>query len=240
MKILEKFIQKQDSYAQTRQPVIAFLGDSVTHGCFDIFISDEELKTKVKTELAYHEKVRKIFSLLYPEVPLCIINAGVSGDTAKGGLERLERDVLSYKPDIVVVCYGLNDAMERENGLNDYVNSLKTIFCKIEESGAQAIFMTPNMRTNHISEPFGDKRLSDAVNSVMQNENEGWLDKYLDEIRASCKELGIKVCDCHYIWKQLISNGVKVNHLLSNRVNHPIEELHWLFAYELVKVIFEI
>lgn len=233
-------MQKQENYSQVRQPVIAFLGDSVTHGCFDIFLRDREIETEVKTELAYHEKLRKIFSVLYPEVPMTIINAGISGDTAKGGLTRLERDVLSYNPDVVVVCYGLNDSMWGEKGIKDYVESLELIFKKAKQTGAETIFLTPNMRTNHISQPFVEKELYDAVEAVMKNENEGWLDSYLDKARDICKKKGVKICDCHKIWKKVTQNGVEVNNLLSNRVNHPTEQMHWLFAYELVKVIFEI
>lgn len=48
-------------------------------------------------------------NILYPEVPVNIVNAGISGDCAEGGLKRLERDVLSYNPDLIVVCYGLNE-----------------------------------------------------------------------------------------------------------------------------------
>ena len=37
-----------------------------------------------------------MFALLYPGVPVQFINAGISGDNAPSGLQRLERDVLAY------------------------------------------------------------------------------------------------------------------------------------------------
>ena len=72
----------------------------------------------------------------------------------------------------------------------------------------------------------------------MKNENDGWLEKYLDEAKRLCDEMNIPVCDCNKIWNMLKSNDVDINNLLSNRVNHPVEKMHWLFAYELVKTIF--
>jgi len=45
----------------------------------------------------------------YPELDAVVISAGVCGDTSVQGLARLERDVLSYKPHIVVSAFGLND-----------------------------------------------------------------------------------------------------------------------------------
>ena len=238
MELLNKFTLKQENYAQSRQPSIAFLGDSVTHGCFEIFIREGKIETAVRTHQAYHEKLRTIFSSLYPDVPLCIINAGVSGDCAATGLDRLQRDVLSYNPDLVVVCYGLNDAMQGKEGLKRYTDSLEKIFLTIKQSGKDVIFMTPNMRTDKISQPFEDKTLAGAAESVVKNETEGWLDTYLDKARELCLNLGVTVCDCNAAWKNMTDKGVKVNNLLSNRVNHPTEQLHWLFAYELVKTIF--
>ena len=100
MKIIEKIKNKQKDWYGERQPVIAFLGDSVTHGCFDVYVKNDTLQTTVNMQEGYHEKVKKILAILYPEVPVTVVNAGISGDRADAGVERLERDVLSYKPDL--------------------------------------------------------------------------------------------------------------------------------------------
>ena len=39
-----------------------------------------------------------------------LANAGVPGDTAPGGLKRLQADVLNQKPTFVTICFGMNDA----------------------------------------------------------------------------------------------------------------------------------
>ena len=39
-----------------------------------------------------------------------LANAGVPGDTAPGGLKRLQADVLDQKPTLVMICFGMNDA----------------------------------------------------------------------------------------------------------------------------------
>ena len=39
-----------------------------------------------------------------------LVNAGLPGDTAPGGLKRLQADVLSQKPTLVTICFGMNDA----------------------------------------------------------------------------------------------------------------------------------
>ena len=118
MEIINKIKEKQKDLHGQRQPVIAFLGDSVTQGCFDLYIQDERWRPYTESNKAYHEKVREIFSMLYPTVPLQIINAGISGDCAKNAYKRLERDILSFSPDLVVVCFGLNDASFGADGID--------------------------------------------------------------------------------------------------------------------------
>ncbi len=36
-----------------------------------------------------------------------------------------------------------------------------------------------------------------------------------------------------------LRGGVDITSILSNKINHPTKELHWLFAFELVKMMFE-
>ncbi|MBP3360367.1 MAG: GDSL family lipase [Clostridia bacterium] len=235
MNILEKFSAKQRDYQSARTPSIAFFGDSVTHGCFEIYMKNEKLETIVDTKNGYPEKIRGIFNILYPDVPVNIINAGISGDTAGNAQNRIERDVLSFNPDLVVVCFGLNDAMQGAEGITKYKNALCTIFQRIKKSGSDIILLTPNLTTDKAEIPFDDETLDGAVNSVIENE---WLSSYLEEAKKEAHSQGIPVCDCNAIWEKLIENGVNVNNLLSNRVNHPTREMHWLFAYEIVKTIF--
>lgn len=239
MKIIEKIIQKKTDLRGFRQPVIAFLGDSVTQGCFEIYNNHGHIETTFFPEESYSAKVKRILSTLCPSVPVNIINAGISGDSAAGGLARLDRDVLSYSPDLVVVCFGLNDAGAAESGIERYAASLGEIFRRVRESGAEVIFMTPNLRSDDTDYRNPDKLLEGCVRGVAENERAGWLQKYLEAAKKTAREADVRICDCNALWQKMKSCGVDTNALLSNDVNHPTRELHWLFAYELVKTMFE-
>lgn len=239
MKIIEKLKQKQENLWGCRQPVIAFLGDSVTQGCFEIYNDHGHIETRFCSNESYSAKVKRILSTLYPSVSVSIVNAGISGDSACGGLSRLERDVLSFRPDLVVVSYGLNDAGGGENGIERYAASLGEIFAKIKDSGAEAIFMTPNLRSDDTDYRNPDKLIENCVRGIAENERAGWLQRYLETARSVAEKAEIPVCDCNSLWLKMKSCGVNTNALLSNDVNHPTKELHWLFAYELVKTMFE-
>ncbi len=239
MKIIDLIRAKQARPLENRQPVIAFFGDSVTHGCFETYMKGERMETAMYPEEVYHAKVRKILSMLYPEVPVTIVNGGISGDSASQAKVRLDRDILSFAPDLVVVCFGLNDATRVGEGLTPFVEALEEIFEKIRATGAEVIFMTPNLRTDVLDIPFADEPLNACARQIVENQRGGWLTAYMDEARALCTRLGVPVCDCNKLWLTMKNADVDINHLLSNRINHPTAEMHWLFAYELVKTMFE-
>lgn len=240
MKIIKKIKDKAEGIYTIRQPVIAFSGDSVTQGCFDLYLKDGEvIETFFDSLESYAEKVKKIFSLLFPSANITIVNAGLSGCRAETGSERLKSDILSCNPDLTVVCYGLNDANQKQEGLETYKESLKKIFRDLKDAGSEVIFMTPNMCTSRIDYSTKEKGVQAAAERVSQTVNEGWLDKYIEIAIQVCKEEKIPVCDCYGMWKTMYSGGVDITSLLSNKVNHPTKEMHWMFAYELVKTMFE-
>ena len=112
-----------------RPVTIAFLGDSVTQGCFEIYKKNEtEIETVFDKNNAYHTDVAKILAVLFPSVPVNIFNAGISGDNAPHALERMEQDVLCHHPDLTVVCFGLNDCGNGVEKVEQYARALRGIF----------------------------------------------------------------------------------------------------------------
>ena len=144
MRIVEKLNAKQDIY-NAKPVTIAFLGDSVTQGCFECYIKeDKNMETFFDYKSAYSTRVREILNLLYPNVQVNIINSGISGDNTENGKTRIERDILPFSPDLVVVSYGLNDACGGLDKLQHYRENLKEIFDKVSSDGAEVIFLTQN------------------------------------------------------------------------------------------------
>ena len=238
MKIIEKIRQKQSKLSDGRQITIAFLGDSVTQGCFDCYEeAPGRLETYFTPEWAYCEVVKKMLHKLYPSVPLTIVNAGISGGSATGGLKRLDRDVLSYSPDLVVVCFGLNDSNNGRAGIKDYANALGDIFRKVSRSGAECIFMTPNTMNYVVSPHLTAEHARALAADFAERMKSGVMDEYIAAARAAAAEKHIPVCDCYTLWKRMEEIGVNVTELLANKLNHPDKDMHFLFAYELVKTM---
>ena len=238
MTFIEK-IKKKSSDIYTVKPItLAFLGDSVTQGCFELRPRRSGgVDVIYDGESVYHNSLRKIFAMLCPQLPIAVINAGISGATAKQGHKRLEIDVLPYHPDMTVVCYGLNDCKRGMSNLPAYISDLGAIFDALRENGSDVIFMTPNMLGKYVSEELADSDLVQIASDVCTEENQNTLENYLDAAKALCREKKIPVCDCHANWRALDSAGFDITSLLSNRINHPTREMHFMFAYELIKTM---
>lgn len=238
MKIANKLATKAKDNWNAPTVTIAFLGDSVTQGCFELYRKEgDKYNTIFDKNSAYHNYVAKILSVLYPSVPVNIINAGVSGSNAPHGLERLERDVIRHNPDLTVVCFGLNDCGKREEGLNEYLSALGEILDRLKSAGGEIIFMTPNMMATGVSCRETDPLFRQIAEKISTLQNDGVLDMYIDSAKALCKEKNIPVCDCYAKWKAMDAAGVDITELLANRVNHPTREMNWLFAMSLVEAM---
>lgn len=239
MKILEKIKNKQNDVYKNAPITIAFLGDSVTQGCFELYkTGSESFQTEFRVEDGYHTKLRELLQLLYPSVPINMIHAGISGDSAQGGLQRVERDVCAYKPDLTVVCFGLNDCCLGMERLESYISDLEGIFEKLRACESEIIFMTPNLMADRVSDEITDSYTREVYESMINKADNG-LDVFVERAKELCKKKNIPVCDSYKTWKTLKNNDVNVIRLLSNRINHPTEKMHWIFAIMLLKQIFE-
>ncbi len=236
MKIIGKIAKKAQD-ANNPRPTIAFFGDSVTEGCFELIPRRSGGHDNVfDRESVYHKKVSEILGVLFPTVPLNIINAGVAGTGAAYGLSRIERDVLSKNPDLTVVCFGLNDCGKEDEGLAEYVESLREIFRCLREVESEIIFMTPCMLAENVSETIHPDFI-ELAEKLSDRQRRGVLDRYMDAARTLCEEENVPVCDVYAKWKRMAELGVNVTELLSNKLNHPTRELHNLFATSLVETM---
>jgi len=78
-------------------------------------------------------------SARYPGVR--VINAGVSGDTAADGLRRIERDVLTHHPDLVLIAFGLND-MKNGVSAEAFRRDISSIILDISRQGGLPVVLT--------------------------------------------------------------------------------------------------
>ena len=183
--------------------------------------------------------LKRALAAYFPFSAPVIINAGASGDTAAGGLRRLERDVLSFKPDLVIVDFGLNDSMNKdvECGLETYDKSMREIFKKALASGAECLLLTPNFMNKAVSPLLTEPLIISIAKDASTVQNTGILARYVETARKAASDMGIPVADAYSVWQKLDASGVNTDALLSNCINHPTKEAHGIFLNEIMRVL---
>ena len=79
MEIMKKFAQKAAANETHDAITLAFFGDSVTQGCFELLErTDGGFDNCHDRQHVYHTYLAQIFSVLYPTVPVNVINAGIA------------------------------------------------------------------------------------------------------------------------------------------------------------------
>ncbi len=76
---------------------IVGFGDSLTFGY------------GVDFHVGFMDRLEKYMPQYFPSISWNIINSGLNGDTSRGALVRLKKDVLVHNPNIVLVLFGSND-----------------------------------------------------------------------------------------------------------------------------------
>ena len=238
MNFMKLMAEKSEQKMDTKIPTIAFLGDSVTEGCFELYMkSKERYETEYRSNDAYHSCLKKILAFLFPNVPVNIINAGISGDNTTGGLKRVQRDVISHKPDLTIVCFGLNDCSKGEQGLEPFKDNLRQIYTSTKECGSEVICMTPNMMNTYVSGRVERSEFIEIAEMTGKTQLNGLLKMYCDAAKKVAEECDVSICDVYSKWERMYDNGVDTTELLANYINHPKKEMHWLFAFSLIETM---
>lgn len=109
---------------------VVFLGNSITHRC------------------QYSQYIEDFYLTRYPEKKMQYHTAGVAGDKVEDALLRFNADVARYKPDVVTILLGMNDASYRRFDINifeTYKKEMLSLLDSIERIGATPVLMSPTM-----------------------------------------------------------------------------------------------
>ncbi len=144
---------------------IAALGDSLTHGWM--------------VRRGYFPRACDALEERAPGLDLERVGAGVPGDTAFGGLGRLD-PVLARQPDIVLVQFGLNDCFVGEP-VGVYQRHLERIVQGVRGRGAEPILVTScpleGPREMALARPFYEamRDLGHSAEIVVADTTDHWL-----------------------------------------------------------------
>ena len=134
-----------------------------------------------------------------------VINAGVPGNTSSAGLLRFDTDVASQHPQYVIIFFGTNDSVLREDGtykvpLEQFTKNLLKLIARTRSLNAQPVLCT---LLPILPKPYF-KRHPEAM-----YEKEGGLEAILQRYRTATLEVGqtekIPVVDLYTIFSKDLS-----------------------------------
>ena len=179
--------------AEEKRTRIVVFGDSVTEGT-------------VVGESSFHRSMvwRNLLDARLNEAgfPVLVINAGMSGDNAFHAHLRIEGDVFYYRPDYLVIMFGLCDANISTGGLpgidiSIYRERIRRFVEMAREKGAKPVLATPN--------PYGKNKLQDPVfrQALGDRHVNFFLDDYADTVRDVARQMGAPLVDINKKFKDL-------------------------------------
>jgi lysophospholipase L1-like esterase len=129
----ERFIAKQTDTSREQVVTVVF-GDSIT-----------EVNWHTRGHLNWVGLLQEaLFERYCERYRGIVINAGRSGDTARNGLARLEIDVLRFAPDLVILSFGMNDALRPDESVETFITAMMTLVERCRATGAEVLLRTPN------------------------------------------------------------------------------------------------
>jgi len=140
-----------------------------------------------------------------------LINSGKCGSSYAEGLTRIDRDVLSYNPDLVILAFGMNDAGSGLEALSSFrKNVRKTITLIRDKCGSEILIRTPNPIVAVNGLPLPDKTTLPGQAWVPESRP---LDKYSSALVSLAEELNCACVDHYSLWTEKI---FKVKHAVAN------------------------
>ena len=112
---------------------IAAFGDSLTAG------------------VALKDGQKNWTDLVSEELSAEVKNCGVGGNTTGAGLVRMENDVILYKPDVVLIAFGMNDHVivdgngRTKTGREQFALNLCEMVTRVRKIAAVPVLITPNV-----------------------------------------------------------------------------------------------
>ncbi len=200
-------LQIAQRLAAGKEPVrIVCIGDSIT----GVYYHSGSRR-------AYPEMLQLALRQLYPQAQLSVHNAGRSGDTTTGGLQRLERDVLAHKPQLVTIMFGMNDLVKTP--VDVFKKNLLEMIARCRQSGAEVVLCTQNSVVETAQRPSAR------------------LAEFTQVIREVAKEQSLVVADCHAAFEAVHAADASAWDMLLSDAIHPNMAGHKLFAETLAQAI---
>ena len=167
----------------------------------------------VNTFHVYPYLVHRTLKERFPYAVMNVIVTAIGGEQSEQGQERFEADVLSHKPELITIDYGLND---RGIGLERAEYAWRKMIEAALDRNIRVMLMTPSWDQTYF----------------LQDENWKALEAHAVQIRRLAASYSVALGDSFAAYERYLAQGGDLQDLL-NHWNHPSGEGHRLIAREI-------
>lgn len=167
----------------------------------------------VRTFDSYPHLLHRFLGESYPYAVTNVIVTAIGGEGSEKGAARFEADVLTKKPDVVLIDYSLND---RGMGLERASKAWTSMIEAAAQRSVPVILLTP---TPDISTVFTDVTLP--------------ICQHAGQVRALAAKHQVGLADSFAAFQRYVERGGGLRDVLS-QVNHPNRRGHELVLGELI------
>ncbi len=153
----------------------------------------------------------------YPAANFLIINKGIPGDTAEGGMMRAGHDVVPHKPDLVIIQFALNDAFSG---------------CPVEVFKSNILSIIDRVKKNSPAEIL----LLTSVALGDDHENR-MAERFYERLIHISEVADVALAQVHAYWQKKISEGTHLGSLVQADQVHPTEAGYRLMAEAVMEVL---
>lgn len=199
-------LELQKEWPANRTINLVFHGHSVPSGYFKTPI--------VNTLEAYPYQLLRELKDIYPFAVINVIITSIGGENSVSGAERFSKEVLTHRPDVLLIDYALNDrGVGLEKASLAWTHMIETAL----EQNIKVILLTPSP----------DQRLS-----MLDSTSE--LEQHAAQIRNLSAKYGIGLVDSYARFAEIAARGEAIADYMS-QVNHPNQKGHQIITQELLK-----
>ncbi|MFI3262824.1 MAG: GDSL-type esterase/lipase family protein [Rikenellaceae bacterium] len=197
--------EMQKVWPKNRTVNVVFHGHSVPSGY--------AVTPVVNTLNAYPHMLLVALKTEYKNAVINVITTSIGGEQSEQGETRFKDEVLTHRPDVIFIDYGLND---RGIGLERSEKAWRKMIESTLNAGVKLVLLTP---TPDLNEDILDDKSP--------------LNKHSDMIRSLAKEYKIGLIDSYKIFKEKAQEGENLKKYMSQN-NHPNSAGHSVVSTQLI------
>jgi acyl-CoA thioesterase I len=129
-----------------------------------------------RPELTYPRRLAAILQEYLPRTPIRVVNRGVSGETAEQMATRIDRDVVTEKPDLVIWQLGSNTVL-RDGDVAAEIESLRRGIARLKAAGADVMLMDLQYAPAMLAHP-GYREMLYALAAVARSEDTAIIHRF--------------------------------------------------------------